>query len=76
MCFLSLQLPLIVPGNPLKIDFQITAVIDANDGLQPSELTPETASVRVMILKVKHSKPLLAATIAMPTPEIFQQDIY
>lgn len=45
------QLPLIVPNAPIKINFEVTAVVDPDDGLQPSDLTPETASVRVMILK-------------------------
>lgn len=76
LSFLSFQLPPIVPGAPIKIGFEITAIVDSNDGLQPSDLTPETANVRVMILKVSQSKPLLAATIAMPTPELFQEDIY
>lgn len=35
----------------MKINFEVTAVVDPDDGLQPSDLTPETASVRVMILK-------------------------
>lgn len=48
---LIFQLPLVVPDAPIKINFQVTAVIDPNDGLQPSDLTPETANVRVMILK-------------------------
>lgn len=88
---------MIVPNAPIKINFEVTAVVDPDDGLQPSDLTPETASVRVMILKstqvikfaafmnlnkflyLQHlfqAKPILAATISMPTPEIFQQDIY
>lgn len=48
------KLPLIVPNAPIKISFQITAVVDPNDGLQPSDLTPETANIRVMILKSNH----------------------
>lgn len=91
------QLPLIVPNAPIKINFEVIAVVDPDDGLQPSDLTPETANVRVMILKsnqvsmnqtfitewilnsrfsFQQAKPILAATIAMPTPEIFQEDIY
>lgn len=50
MYFIS-QLPIIVPGSPLKISFDIVAVTDPNDGLQPSDLTPDTAYVRVMVLK-------------------------
>lgn len=65
-----------MPNVPIKINFAVTAVVDPDDGLQPSDLTPETANVRVMILKSNQAKPILAATIAMPTPEIFQQDIY
>lgn len=97
---------------PIKVNFHVTAVVDPDDGLQPSDLTPETANVRVMILKVNkvrfttcscsevhddfssltrnqgknhhfylslidpQSKPILVATIAMPAPEIFQQDVY
>lgn len=30
----------------------------------------------IIRLFVLQAKPILAATIAMPTPEIFQQDIY
>lgn len=45
------KLPLIVPNAPVKINFEVTAVVDSDDGLQPSDLTPETANVRVMILK-------------------------
>lgn len=40
-----------MPNAPVKINFEVTAVVDPDDGLQPSDLTPETASVRVMILK-------------------------
>lgn len=43
-----------MPDAPVKINFQVTAVVDPNDGLQPSDLTPETANVRVMILKSNH----------------------
>lgn len=50
--FLNIQqLPLIVPDAPVKISFEVTAVVDPDDGLQPSDLTPETANIRVMILK-------------------------
>lgn len=48
---MSFQLPLIVPNAPIKINFEVIAVVDPDDGLQPSELTPETANVRVMILR-------------------------
>lgn len=48
---------------PIKVNFNVTAVVDPDDGLQPSDLTPETANVRVMILKanrVSSSKQFLA----------------
>lgn len=38
----------------MKISFEVTAVVDPDDGLQPSDLTPETANIRVMILKSNH----------------------
>lgn len=41
-----------MPNVPIKVNFHVTAVVDPDDGLQPSDLTPETANVRVMILKV------------------------
>lgn len=80
--------------------------MDADDGLQPSDLTPEVANVRVMVVRANRvrlglyrlfpssnifvfcgwlsdvfflllqTKPILVATIAMPPPEIFPQDVY
>lgn len=40
-----------MPGAPIKVSFEIVAVTDANDGLQPSDLTADNACVRVMILR-------------------------
>ncbi|KAJ6640773.1 Bardet-Biedl syndrome 1 protein like [Pseudolycoriella hygida] len=70
------SLPTLVPGSPIKIDFKITTLLDPNDGLPPSDLTPENAIVRVMLLKSGHAKPLIAATIAMPMTEPLENDIY
>lgn len=70
------QLPPLVPSAPIKIDFKVTAIVDENDGLPPSDLTPENAIVRVLVIKVGQAKPLIAATVAMPAPEPLEQDIY
>ncbi|XP_055601592.1 Bardet-Biedl syndrome 1 protein homolog [Uranotaenia lowii] len=64
-----LQLPMLVPGAPLKLDFKITAVMDPGDGLAPADLTPENSFVRVIIFKTGHSKPLIASTVIMPQSE-------
>lgn len=50
----NLKLPSLVPGSPIKIDFKITALLDPNDGLPPSDLTPENAIVRVILIKAGH----------------------
>ncbi|XP_055537016.1 Bardet-Biedl syndrome 1 protein homolog [Wyeomyia smithii] len=64
-----LQLPMLVPGAPMKLDFKVTAVTDPSDGLAPIDLTPENAFVRVLVFKTGHSKPLIASTVVMPQPE-------
>lgn len=46
------QLPAIVPGALVKVNFKVTAVIDENDGLPPSDLTMENAVIRAMIIKL------------------------
>ncbi|XP_061397052.1 Bardet-Biedl syndrome 1 protein homolog [Musca vetustissima] len=63
------KLPSILPGVPLKIDFEIVAVLDPNDKLPPHTLTPENSHIRVMITKTQQTKPLIAAVIAMPQSE-------
>lgn len=45
------QLPPIVPGAPVKLNFKISAMIDKYDGLPPQDLTTENSFVRVMIIK-------------------------
>ncbi|EDS36472.1 BBS1 [Culex quinquefasciatus] len=64
-----LELPMLVPGAPLKLDFKITVVTDPGDGLPPVDLTPENSFIRVLIFKSGHSKPLIASTVVMPQPE-------
>lgn len=63
------QLPSILPGVPLKIDFEIVAVLDPNLKLPPHTLTIENSQIRVMLLKARQTKPLIAAVIAMPQSE-------
>ncbi|XP_011201363.2 Bardet-Biedl syndrome 1 protein homolog [Bactrocera dorsalis] len=63
------KLPSILPGVPLKIDFEIVAVLDPNLKLPPHTLTIENSQIRVMLLKARQTKPLIAAVIAMPQSE-------
>ncbi|KAI8126246.1 hypothetical protein FF38_13487 [Lucilia cuprina] len=63
------KLPSILPGVPLKIDFEVVAVLDINDKLPPHTLTPDNSNIRVMIMKIQQTKPLIAAVIAMPQSE-------
>lgn len=49
--FFYTQLPPLVPAAPVKIDFKVTAIVDPNDGLPPSDLTPENSVIRAMIIK-------------------------
>lgn len=46
-----LQLPPIVPGAPVKINFKVSAIVDKYDGLPPQDLTTENSFVRVMVVK-------------------------
>ncbi|KAL9904916.1 Bardet-Biedl syndrome 1 isoform 3-T5 [Glossina fuscipes fuscipes] len=61
------QLPCILPGIPLKIDFEVVAVINPNDKLPPHSLTPDNSHIRIMLIKAQQAKPLIAAVIAIPT---------
>ncbi|XP_067644193.1 Bardet-Biedl syndrome 1 protein isoform X2 [Eurosta solidaginis] len=63
------KLPSILPGVPLKIDFEVIAVLDPIDKLPPHTLTPDNSQIRVMLLKARQAKPLIAAVIAMPQSE-------
>lgn len=40
----------LVPGCPLKMDFDVSVIIDS-DGLLPIDMTPENSIIRVMIVK-------------------------
>ncbi|KAI9581551.1 hypothetical protein GQX74_012876 [Glossina fuscipes] len=63
----TLILPCILPGIPLKIDFEVVAVINPNDKLPPHSLTPDNSHIRIMLIKAQQAKPLIAAVIAIPT---------
>uniref|UniRef100_A0A1A9ZFV4 Uncharacterized protein n=1 Tax=Glossina pallidipes TaxID=7398 RepID=A0A1A9ZFV4_GLOPL len=60
------KLPCILPGIPLKIDFEVVAVINPNDKLPPHSLTPDNSHIRIMLIKAQQTKPLIAAVIAIP----------
>uniref|UniRef100_A0A1A9WPW6 Uncharacterized protein n=1 Tax=Glossina brevipalpis TaxID=37001 RepID=A0A1A9WPW6_9MUSC len=61
------KLPSILPGIPLKIDFEVVAVINPNDKLPPHTLTPDISYIRIMLIKAQQTKPLIAALIVMPS---------
>ncbi|TDG52601.1 hypothetical protein AWZ03_000834 [Drosophila navojoa] len=63
------RLPSVLPGIPLRVDFEVMAVLDAMDKLPPATLTPDNSQIRVMLMKAGQSKPLIAAVVAMPQSE-------
>ncbi|XP_064544798.1 Bardet-Biedl syndrome 1 protein homolog [Drosophila montana] len=63
------RLPSVLPGIPLRVDFEVVAVLDAMDKLPPASLTPDNSQLRVMLLKTGQAKPLIAAVVAMPQSE-------
>lgn len=63
------RLPSVLPGIPLRIDFEVTSVQDPLDKLPPASLTPDNSQIRVMLLKTGQSKPLIAAAVTMPQSE-------
>ncbi|XP_060652211.1 Bardet-Biedl syndrome 1 protein homolog [Drosophila nasuta] len=63
------RLPSVLPGIPLRVDFEVVAVLDPLDKLPPGSLTPDNSQIRVMLLKTGQSKPLIAAAVAMPQSE-------
>lgn len=63
------RLPSVLPGIPLRVDFEVVAVLDAMDKLPPASLTPDNSQIRVMLLKTGQAKPLIAAVVAMPQSE-------
>lgn len=44
-------LPVIVPGSPIKLDFDISLIMDPKDGMPPTDLTPENSIIKVLIVK-------------------------
>ncbi|GAB0098228.1 Bardet-Biedl syndrome 1 [Sergentomyia squamirostris] len=71
-----IRLPPLVPGVLLTINFKVTVIIDPTDGLPPPDLTPDNSVIRVMVFKCGQTKPLIAATISMPNPELQALDVY
>ncbi|XP_055628278.1 Bardet-Biedl syndrome 1 protein homolog isoform X2 [Toxorhynchites rutilus septentrionalis] len=63
------QLPLLIPGAPLKLDYKVTVVTDRASGLPPADLLPETSFIKVLVFKTGNCKPLIASTVMMPQPE-------
>lgn len=45
------HLPMIVPGSPVKLDFDVSLVMDPKDGMPPTDLTPENSVIKVLIVK-------------------------
>lgn len=60
------ELPMLVPGYPIKMDFDVAVKMDATDNLPPSDLTPENSVIRVLIIKSGLVKPLIASTVLIP----------
>ncbi|EAA04615.4 AGAP007459-PA [Anopheles gambiae str. PEST] len=63
------QLPMLVPGYPLRLDFRVTVSVDPSDGLPPVDLTSENSHIKVLVFKSGQTKPLIASTVVMPQPE-------
>ncbi|XP_030385738.1 Bardet-Biedl syndrome 1 protein homolog [Scaptodrosophila lebanonensis] len=63
------RLPSVLPGVPLRVDFEVVAVLDPIDKLPPATLTLDNAQIRVMLLKSGQAKPLIAAAVSMPQSE-------
>lgn len=63
------RLPSVLPGVPLRVDFEVVAVLDPMDKLPPASLTPDNSLIRVMLMKAGQAKPLIAAAISMPQSE-------
>ncbi|XP_022216762.2 Bardet-Biedl syndrome 1 protein homolog [Drosophila obscura] len=63
------RLPSVLPGIPLRVDFEVVAVLDALDKLPPPSLTLDNSLIRVMLMKAGQAKPLIAAAVTMPQSE-------
>ncbi|KAH8345705.1 hypothetical protein KR067_001832 [Drosophila pandora] len=63
------RLPSVLPGVPLRVDFEVVALLDSMDKLPPATLNPDNSQIRVMLMKAGQAKPLIAAVVAMPQSE-------
>ncbi|KAH8270290.1 hypothetical protein KR018_006571 [Drosophila ironensis] len=63
------RLPSVLPGVPLRVDFEVVAVLDPLDKLPPATLSPDNSQIRVLLTKAGQAKPLIAAVVAMPQSE-------
>ncbi|KAH8367266.1 hypothetical protein KR200_006170 [Drosophila serrata] len=63
------RLPSVLPGVPLRVDFEVVAVLDPLDKLPPATLNPDNSQIRVMLMKAGQAKPLIAAAVSMPQSE-------
>ncbi|KAH8297731.1 hypothetical protein KR054_007563 [Drosophila jambulina] len=63
------RLPSVLPGVPLRVDFEVVAVLDPLDKLPPASLNPDNSQIRVMLMKAGQAKPLIAAAVSMPQSE-------
>ncbi|EDW73429.1 uncharacterized protein Dwil_GK16651 [Drosophila willistoni] len=63
------RLPSVLPGIPLRMDFEVIAVLDPMDKLPPPSLSLDNSHIRVMLTKEGQAKPLIAAAVAMPQSE-------
>jgi Bardet-Biedl syndrome 1 protein len=66
---LCAELTPLVPGVPLISDFSVSIQI-TSENLLPSDMTLENSIIRVLIIKEKLAKPLIASTVVMPQPEL------
>ncbi|KAG5673312.1 hypothetical protein PVAND_003372 [Polypedilum vanderplanki] len=65
----SVDLTPLVPGIPLITDFNVSIQI-TSENLLPPDMTLENSIIRVLIVKEKFAKPLIASTVVMPQPEL------
>ncbi|KAL7021319.1 hypothetical protein ACKWTF_011841 [Chironomus riparius] len=63
------ELTPLVPGIPLVADFTVRIQLTSENTL-PADMTLENSIVRVLIVKEKLAKPLIASTVVMPQPEL------
>jgi Bardet-Biedl syndrome 1 protein len=56
-------------GIPLIADFSVSIQI-TSENLLPPDMTLENSVIRVLIVKERLAKPLIASTVVMPQPEL------